>query len=124
MADSYEKVKENERVEALRERAGIIVDMELKHPSWHVWHDYMHIVEASSLEDASTEATEWAGITGRVKELLRMQSTHLVAVIDGKMKSIAQKQDALELNQAQMMATLRKLENASLSGPKYQTQRD
>jgi hypothetical protein len=31
----YEKVKENERVEALRERAQIIVDMELQHPSWH-----------------------------------------------------------------------------------------
>ena len=36
MGDSYEKVKETERVQALHERAKIIVAMELQYPSWHV----------------------------------------------------------------------------------------
>merc|ERR1712127_99097 len=34
MSDSYEKVKESERVQALRERARIIMESELTHPSW------------------------------------------------------------------------------------------
>ena len=37
MGDSYEKVKESERVQALRERAQIIVEAERTNPSWHTY---------------------------------------------------------------------------------------
>ena len=43
MADSYEMVKEHEKVEALHERAKMIADMELLHPGWHRYSEYMHI---------------------------------------------------------------------------------
>ena len=71
MSDSYEKVKESERVEALRERARIIVESELTQPSWHRYHRYMHIVEAA--DTSETTVREWEGITGRVKQLLELQ---------------------------------------------------
>jgi hypothetical protein len=35
MGDSYEKVKESERVEAIRERARIVVEMEKRFPKSH-----------------------------------------------------------------------------------------
>ena len=50
------KVKESERVEALREWAWIIVEAELTHPSWHRYHRYIHIAEAA---DDSSEITGW-----------------------------------------------------------------
>ena len=68
MGDSYEKVKESERVEALRERAQIIVEAERTHQSWHKYHRYMHFVEAADLSEPRPQ--EWEGITGRVKQLL------------------------------------------------------
>ena len=72
MGDSYGKVKESERVQALRERAQIIVEAELAHPSWHKYHAYMHIVEAAdkASETGTSPSLEWEGITGRVKQLL------------------------------------------------------
>ena len=72
MGDSYGKVKESERVQALRERAQIIVEAELAHPSWHKYHTYMHIAEAAdkASETVTSESLEWEGITGRVKQLL------------------------------------------------------
>ena len=68
MADSYEMVKEHEKVEALHERAKMIADMELQHPGWHRYSQYMHICEAAD-EDSGLEP-EWAGVAGRVKVLL------------------------------------------------------
>ena len=68
MADSYEMVKEHEKVEALHERAKMIADMELQHPGWHRYSQYMHICEAAD-DDSGLEA-EWSGVAGRVKELL------------------------------------------------------
>ena len=68
MGDSYEKVKETERVQALHERAKIIVDMEIQHPGWHEYPKYMHIAEAA--DEYGVPLPEWAGITGRVKQLL------------------------------------------------------
>ena len=68
MADSYEMVKEHEKVEALHERANMIADMELQHPGWHRYSQYMHICEAAD-EDSGLEP-EWAGVAGRVKVLL------------------------------------------------------
>ena len=68
MADSYEMVKEHEKVEALHERAKMIADMELQHPGWHRYSQHMHICEAAD-EDSGLEP-EWAGVAGRVKVLL------------------------------------------------------
>merc|ERR1712185_25088 len=64
MGDSYEKVKESERVEALRERAQIIVEVEQTHPRRHTYHKYMHFVEA--VDSSELAPQEWEGITGRV----------------------------------------------------------
>ena len=68
MADSYEMVKEHEKVEALHERAKMIADMELLHPGWHRFSTHMRICEAAD-EDSGLEP-EWAGVAGRVKVLL------------------------------------------------------
>ena len=43
MGDSYEKVKESERVEAIRERARIIVEMEKRFPKSHRYLSLIHI---------------------------------------------------------------------------------
>jgi hypothetical protein len=90
MSDSYEKVKESERVEALRERARIIVEAELTHPSWHRYHRYMHIVEAADTSEMAVR--EWEGITGRVKQLLEMEGRR----VDGKFSEIESKFDAMD----------------------------
>ena len=74
MGDSYEKVKETERVQALHERAKIIVDMEIQHPGWHEYPKYMHIAEAA--DEYGVPLPEWAGITGRVKQLLDQRVGH------------------------------------------------
>ena len=82
MGDSYGKVKESERVEALRERAQIIVEAERTNPHHHNYHQYMHFVEAaeSPLELAPQE---WEGITGRMKQLLDVQERRVEQKIDG-----------------------------------------
>ena len=75
MGDSYEKVKESERVQALRERAQIIVEAERTNPSWQKYHKYMHIAEAADISTSDAQKNlEWEGITGRVKQLLEMQT--------------------------------------------------
>ena len=74
MGDSYEKIKESERVHALKERAQIIVEAERTYPSWHKYHRYMHIVEAADISTSGPPSDlEWEGITGRVKQLLKEQ---------------------------------------------------
>ena len=75
MADSYEMVKEHEKVEALHERAKMIADTELLHPRRQRYSRYMHICEAAD-EDSALEP-EWAGVAGRVKVLLT-ESTQLL----------------------------------------------
>ena len=85
MSDSYEKVKESERVQALRERAQIIVEAERTHPSWHKYHRYMHIAEAADISSSGARRDmEWEGITGRVKQLLEMQTAEVEAKIEAQ----------------------------------------
>jgi hypothetical protein len=85
MADSFEKVKESERVEALRERAQIVVDMELHHPNWHTFHKYMHVVDLVDANKAPTSESSWDGITGRVKHLLRAEMASTKEELDVKL---------------------------------------
>ena len=79
MGDSYGKVKESERVQALRERAQIIVEAELTRPSWHKYHKYMHIAEATDIasDTGMSPSLEWEGITGRVKQLLKAENSKI-----------------------------------------------
>ena len=51
MGDSYEKVKESEHVEAIRERARIIVEEEKRFPKSHRYHRFMHFVRQLSGAD-------------------------------------------------------------------------
>ena len=87
MADSYEMVKEHEKVEALHERAKMIADMELLHPGWHRFSTYMHVCEAAD-EDSGLEP-EWAGVAGRVKVLLAESAERLELHIDDHHQDIA-----------------------------------
>ena len=76
LPDVLGKVKESERVEALRERAQIIVEAELSSRHRHKYHKYMHFADAiDSSELVSSE--HWDGITGRVKQLLHGQMARL-----------------------------------------------
>ena len=55
-------------MEALRERAQIIVEAERTHPGQHKYHTYMHFAEAADSSEPAPQ--EWEGITGRMKQLL------------------------------------------------------
>ena len=94
MGDSYEKVKESERVQALRERAQIIVEAELTRPSWHKYHKYMHVVEAADSSHNRTASVEWEGITGRVKQLLEMQDRRADSKLDSKLAVMQEAMDS------------------------------
>ena len=109
MGDSYEKVKETERVQALHERAKIIVDMEMQHPGWHKYPRYMHIAEAA--DEYGVALPEWAGITGRMKQLLdaRVGQAHeeiqnvvesktdiLKSVVEDRVGAVESKVDAVD----------------------------
>jgi len=102
MADSYEMVKEHEKVEALHERAKMIADMELLHPGWHRYSEYMHICEAAD-EDSALEP-EWSGVAGRVKVLLSNANAELRSDM-AKAEDVAAMK--LEMAKAEEVAELR-----------------
>ena len=109
MADSYEMVKEHEKVEALHERAKMIADMELLHPGWHRFSTYMHVCEAAD-EDSGLEP-EWAGVAGRVKVLLA-ESTERLELRMATAVEVAALQAAMDQQQqdvAAMKAVLEQL---------------
>ena len=86
-------------MEALRERARIIVEAERAHPSWNRYHKYMHIVEAADSSQDRTASVEWEGITGRVKQLLEMQSRtqdKKLEAVESKLDMVHSAHEALE----------------------------
>lgn len=95
MADSYEMVKEHEKVEALHERAKMIADMELLHPGWHRFSTYMHVCEAAD-EDSGLEP-EWSGVAGRVKVLLTESTDRLELRMDNHQQEIGEVKSELQL---------------------------
>ena len=109
MGDSYGKVKESERVQALRERAQIIVEAELTRPSWHKYHKYMHIAEAADIasDTGMSPSLEWEGITGRVKQLLKAENS--------KIKTELQEVKANQANVTKELAELKALLAALLN---------
>ena len=80
MGDSYEKVKESERVEAIRERARIVVEMEKRFQKSHRYHRFMHFVEVADVAGRPHEVA-WEGVTRRVTEVMRAETSQL----DGKL---------------------------------------
>jgi hypothetical protein len=78
MGDSYEKVQEKSKVEALRERAGLLVEMELvieyllgekfllKHNYCPTWVHAILAKESMSFDGASRQR-EWSGVAGTIK---------------------------------------------------------
>ena len=116
MADSYEMVKEHEKVEALHERAKMIADMELLHPGWHRYSEYMHICEAAD-EDSALDP-EWSGVAGRVKVLLSNANAELAKAEDvAAMKlEMAKAEDVAELrSRVDILASEAKSDVAALS---------
>ena len=88
MGDSYEKVKESERVEALRERARIIVQMEKQFPTSHRYCRFMHFVEPADITGVEQEAM-WEGVTKRITQLMAHK-------LEDSRVALADKQDNLE----------------------------
>ena len=96
MADSYEMVKEHEKVEALHERAKMIADMELLHPGWHRFSTYMHVCEAAD-EDSGLEP-EWSGVAGRVKVLLAESTQQLQQEVAALRSQVSRADDVAALS--------------------------
>ena len=107
MGDSYGKVKESERVQALRERAQIIVEAELTRPSWHKYHKYMHIAEAADIasDTGMSPSLEWEGITGRVKQLLKAENSKIKTAL----QEVKANQKEMAANQANVTKELAEL---------------
>ena len=82
MGDSYEKVKESERVEAIRERACIVVEEEKRFPMSCQYHRFMHYVEVADSAERQQEVV-WEGMTRRVSQMIRAETSKL----EGELKS-------------------------------------
>jgi uncharacterized protein YjbJ (UPF0337 family) len=115
MGDSYEKVKETERVQALHERAKIIVDMEIQHPGWHEYPKYMHIAEAA--DEYGVPLPEWAGITGRVKQLLDQRVGHAQEELKER---VGQAQEELESKVEEMVGQAQEKTELAISAMQRQ----
>ena len=111
MGDSYGKVKESERVQALRERAQIIVEAELTRPSWHKYHKYMHIAEAADIasDTGMSPSLEWEGITGRVKQLLKAENSKIKTELQEAKAELQEVKATLATNQANVTKELAEL---------------
>uniref|UniRef100_A0A061RUB1 Polycystin cation channel PKD1/PKD2 domain-containing protein n=1 Tax=Tetraselmis sp. GSL018 TaxID=582737 RepID=A0A061RUB1_9CHLO len=80
MGDSYEKVQEKAKVEALRERAGLLVEIELVAGKRYLKRNnycprWLHaLVPKETLQAGETRRNrEWAGITGTIRQDLESQ---------------------------------------------------
>ena len=104
MADSYEMVKEHEKVEALHERAKMIADMELLHLGWHRFSTYMHVCEAAD-EDSGLEP-EWSGVAGRVKVLLSDASSDIKAELRSDMAKVEDNVAAMQTDVAELRSDM------------------
>ena len=86
MGDSYEKVKEFERVEAIRETARVIVEAEKQFPSSHQYHRFMHYVEAAG--STGQQQMVWEGMTRRVTDRVTARTDQLERKLDGELAQI------------------------------------
>ena len=91
MSDSYEKVKESERVEAIRERARIVVEMEKRFPRSHRYHRFMHFVEVADAA-GRTQDIAWEGVTRRVTDVMRTETSR----VDGELVELKDEMNSKE----------------------------
>ena len=91
MGDSYEKVKMSEHIEAIRERARIIVGQEKRFPKSHRYHCFMHFVEAvdSLVKD---QEVLWEGVT----KMLSKEVGRLEVELGNKFELLDSKSDSLD----------------------------
>ena len=101
MGDSYEKVKESEQVEAIRERARIIVEIEKQFPKSQRYHRFMHFLEEA--ESTRTDTPAWEGVTRRVTRA--MEDTRV---------ALADKQDKLQREMNSKLNLLEREVNSKL----------
>jgi hypothetical protein len=113
MGDSYEKVKGSELVEAIQERARIIVEQEKRFPKSHRYHRFMHFVEpVDSL--GKSDMIVWEGVTKRVSQMMRLEIDRLEQsqqkLGDKLVQMNSQMDDKFELLQRNLEIILDKLE--------------
>jgi hypothetical protein len=108
MQDSYDKVKEREAIEGLREKALTIVAMELLHPSQHVFPMYMHIAEPESdiYDSAGPQATRDNGMGGRIANNLAASTNERIAALETR---AAERELKLQAELEEMKAMLAQL---------------
>jgi hypothetical protein len=117
MGDAYSKVKENELVEGLHERAKLIVEQERLFPWRQTYARYLHVAEPV-VEDEAQMA--WGGLGGRLKALRREVVDVKADVKAGQaeakadMEEMKAGQAKLETDMADMKALLEKLVAQSL----------
>ena len=73
------------------------------------YYTYMHIVEPA--DENKTREPEWEGITGRVKQLLEMQSKELKEDV----AMVAQRQDEMAQRHEELAMALERIEDLLLS---------
>ena len=115
MGDSYEKVKESEHVEAIRERALIIVEHEKRFSKSQKYHRFMHFVEVVDSVEQLKEM-EWEGVTKRVGQMLSLEVGRLeqnqqeldckLQKLDGKLEELDGKLVELNTQNAQLQSEM------------------
>eukprot|EP01052_Picozoa_sp_SAG31_P037103 SAG31_NODE_4737_length_2991_cov_1.986169_1_plen_802_part_00 len=95
MQDSYDKVKEHEVVEGLREKGKTIVAMEQLWPRLHTFPKFMHIaMPQSDVVDLETvKRARDQGMGGRISERLSEQFDARISALDKKFDDHAQQLD-------------------------------
>ena len=117
MGDSYEKVKESERVEAIRERARIVVEMEKRSPKSHRYHRFMHFVEMADTAGRRHEIA-WEGVTRRVTDVMRTETSQLESELNTKLNTKLELMDNGMKNKFELMDTKLESMDNELKGMK------
>eukprot|EP01047_Picozoa_sp_COSAG01_P044079 COSAG01_NODE_3960_length_5493_cov_2.949203_4_plen_153_part_00 len=115
MQDSYDKVKEREEIEGLREKGKTVVAMEQMWPGQHTHPRYMHIAvprtNVSDLEEAKRQRDK--GMGGRIADRVSADFTQRMGALERKMDARSQdleaKVDAVAGEMTEIKALLEKL---------------
>lgn len=124
MGDSYEKVQEKSKIEALRERAGLLVEMELvieylfgdkfllKHNYCPRWLHAVLPKEAMTNSDGPGRQREWSGVAGSIKTELEASMIQLRLQMREELERL---QDALSRDMQEKMRSLMQTMNDALA---------
>lgn len=117
MGDSYEKVKESERVEAIRERARIVVEMEKRFPKSHRYYRFMHFLEVADAAGRPHELA-WEGVTRRVTEVMKTETKRIEGELKGELSEMKTKIELLDSELKGELAEINTKLNAFLASLK------